>query len=150
MNDVKILSDVERILAEKGYNPKLNEGSVTVPVGSRENPFPCVILIDETNLTISCEVATWGQLKEKVNPEMQEDLFLALLDMNSQILPYAFSVLSDIDGEDTDKNGWPVVLIDSMPVGDISEGELLDSMTKLGAALLTAKNLFDVTLVSAL
>ena len=90
MNDVQTLCDVERILSEKGYNPKLNDNSVTVPVGNVECPFPCVILMDETNLTISCEVATWGQLKAKVASEMQEDLFLALLDMNSQILPYAF------------------------------------------------------------
>jgi hypothetical protein len=150
MNDIKTLVDVERILAEQGYAPQLNENSVSVPVGGDSAPFPCVILMDDTNLTISCEISTWGQMTSRISDEMKEDFFLSLLDMNSQTLPYAFSVLTDIDGEGEDKSEWPVVLIDSMPVGDISEEELLASMRSLGAALLTAKNLFDVSLVESL
>ena len=150
MNDIKTLADVERVLEEKGYKSQLNENNVTVSVGSENAPFPCVILIDETNLTISCEITTWGQMIERISSEMREEFFLSLLDMNSQTLPYAFSVLTDIDGEGEDKASWPVVLIDSVPVGDISEDELLASMRSLNAALLTAKNLFDVNLVGSL
>ena len=150
MNDIKTLVDVERILAEQGYKPQLNENSVAVPVGSESAPFPCIILMDETNLTISCEITTWGQMTSKITDEMKEDFFLSLLDMNSQTLPYAFSVLTDIDGEGDDRESWPVVLIDSLAVGDISQDELLSSMRSLSAALLTAKNLFDVSLVESL
>lgn len=150
MNDVSILADVERILSEHGYKAQLNENNVMVPVGSEASPFPCVILMDDTNLTISCEIATWGAMMKRIDSGMQEDFFLGLLDMNSQTLPYAFSVLTDIDGEGDDRSSWPVVLIDSMPVGDISESELLSAMTSLNAALLTAKNLFDVSLVENL
>ena len=81
---------------------------------------------------------------------MREDLFLALLDLNTQTLPYAFAVLTEIDGEDGDKSSWPVVLIDSMPVGDISEDELLQSLSSLLAALQTASNLYNVSVVDSL
>lgn len=150
MNDVKTLVDVERILEKQGYKPQINENSVAVPVGGSSAPFLCIILMDDTSLTISCEISTWGQMLKRTTEDMKEDFFLSLLDMNSQTLPYAFSVLTDIDGEGEDQNEWPVVLIDSMPVGDISENELLASMRSLSAALLTAKNLFDVSLVESL
>ena len=150
MNDIKILADAERVLAEHGYAPTLNEGSVTLPIGAEDSPFPCIILMDETNLTISCEIDTWGSLQNRVNPEMKDDLYLAMLDLNTQTLPYAFAVLTDIDGEDEDKASWPVVLIDSMPVGDISEGELLESFNGLLAALQTASNLYNVSVVESL
>jgi hypothetical protein len=81
---------------------------------------------------------------------MKDDLFLAMLDLNTQILPYAFGVLTDIDGEDGDESDFPVVLIDSMPIGDISEGELLESMRSLLAALQTASSLYNVSVVETL
>lgn len=150
MNDIKTLADAERVLSEHGYKPTLNEGSVTLPIGAEGSPFPCIILIDETNLTISCEIDTWGSLQDRVSPDMKDDLYLAMLDLNTQTLPYAFAVLTDIDGEDDDKATWPVVLIDSMPVGDISEGELLESMRSLLAALQTASSLYNVSVVESL
>jgi hypothetical protein len=150
MNDIKILSDVEKVLAEHGYKPTLNEGSVTLPIGAESSPFPCIILMDEISLTISCEIDTWGNLQKRVKPEMKEDFNLAILDLNTQTLPYAFAVISDIDGEDDDTSEFPFVLIDSMPVGDISEGELLESMRSLLAALQTASSLYDVSVVESL
>lgn len=150
MNNIKILADVEKVLAEHGYNPTLNESSVTLPIGAEGSPFPCIILIDETNLTISCEIGTWGNLQERVSPKMRDEFYLAMLDLNTQTLPYAFAVLTDIDGEDEDKSTWPVVLIDSMPVGDISENELLESLRSLLAALQTASNLYNVSVVENL
>jgi len=150
VNDVANLVDVERVLESHGYNVTLNENSVMVSVGNEKAPFPCVIVMDDVNLTVSCEIATWGDMVKRIGPKESEDFFLSLLDMNSQILPYAFSVLTDIDGEDEDRDEWPVVLIDSIPVGDISENELLSAMTSLNAALLTAKNLFSVSLVELL
>ena len=150
MNDVKTLVDVERVLTEHGYTPTLNDSSVSLPMGAEGSPFPCVILMDETNLTISCEIDTWGSLQNRVDPKMRDDLYLAMLDLNTQTLPYAFAVLTDIDGEDEDKSIWPVVLIDSMSVGDISEEELLESLRSLLAALQTASNLYNVSVVENL
>ena len=150
MNDIKTLTEVYNVLLEHGYIPSLNDGSVTLPIGSADSPFPCIVLMNDTNLTISCEIDTWGNLQKRVNPEMKDDLYLAMLDLNTQTLPFAFAVLSDIDGEDDDTSEFPVVLIDSMPVGDISEGELLESIRALLAALKTASNLYNVSVVESL
>ena len=104
MNDIKTLADIERVLSEHGYKPSLNEGNVILPIGAEGSPFPCVILMDDTNLTISCEIDTWGNLQDRVTPDMKDDLYLAMLDLNTQTLPYAFAVLTEIDGEDGDKS----------------------------------------------
>jgi hypothetical protein len=106
--------------------------------------------MDDTNLTISCEIDTWGNLQKRVTPDMKDDLYLAMLDLNTQTLPYAFAVLTEIDGEEDDQSRFPVVLIDSMPVGDISDDELLSSLSSLLAALQTASNLYNVSVVEAL
>jgi len=147
MNDIKILADVEKVLAEHGYKPTLNDGSVSVPVGSEEKPFPCLILMDETNLTVICEIDTYGNMMSRVADEDREDFHLAMLDLNSQMNSYAFTVMSDIDDPDAggNKDNWPVALINSIPVGDICEDELLVGMTALQSALLTASSLFTVS-----
>jgi hypothetical protein len=147
MNDIKTLVDVERVLTEHGYKPTLNEGSVSVPVGSEEKPFPCLILMDETNLIVLCEIDTYGNMMSRVADEDREDFHLAMLDLNSQMNSYAFTILSNIDDPDAgdDKDKWPVALVNSIPVGDICEDELLVGMTALQSALLTASSLFTVT-----
>ena len=147
MNDVKALQDVVDILSQHGFKPTLNENSVSVPVGSEEKPFPCLILIDETNLTVLCEIDTYGNMMSRVADEDREDFHLAMLDLNSQMNSYAFTVMSDIDDPDAggNKDKWPVALINSIPVGDICEDELLVGMTSLQSALLTASSLFTVS-----
>jgi len=147
MNDVQTLQNVVDILSQHGFKPTLNESSVSVPVGSEEKPFPCLILMDETNLTVLCEIDTYGNMMSRVADEDREDFHLAMLDLNSQMNSYAFTVMSDIDDPDagSDKDKWPVALINSIPVGDICEDELLVGMTALQSALLTASSLFTVT-----
>jgi len=152
MNDIQTLQDVVDVLTEHGYAPTLNEGSVSVPVGSEENPFPCLILMDETNLTVLCEIDTYGNMMSRVADEDREDFLVAMLDLNSQMNSYAFTTMSDIDDPEAgeNKDNWPVALINSIPVGDICEAELLEGMNALQAALLTAKGLFEVSLVESL
>ena len=152
MNDVKTLNDVVDILSQHGFKPTLNENSVSVPVGSEEKPFPCLILMDETNLTVLCEIDTFGNMMSRVADEDREDFLVAMLDLNSQMNSYAFTIMSDIDDPDAgeDKDNWPVALTNSIPVGDICEAELLAGMGALQSALLTAKSLFTVSVVGSL
>lgn len=146
MNDVQTLQNVVDILTQHGFTPTLNEDSVSVPVGSEEKPFPCLILMDKTNLTVLCEIDTFGNMMSRVADEDREDFLIAMMDLNSQMNSYAFTVLSDIDDPEAgeNKDNWPVALINSIPVGDICEDELLAGMNALQAALLTAKSLFTV------
>lgn len=153
MNDIKTLADVERVLTEHGYSPTLNEGSVTLPIGAEGSPFPCLILMDGTNLTVICEIDTWGNIMNRIPPAMREDFFFAQCHLNSQMNSFAFTVIPDMDGDgedDDDRENCPVALINSMPIGDISEGELLESMRSLLAALQTASTLYSVSAVESL
>ncbi len=152
MNDIQTLQDVVDVLTEHGYTPTLAENKVTLPIGSAESPFPCIILMDETYLTVFCEIDTYGNMMSRVSEEDREDFLVAMLDLNSQMNSYAFTVMSDIDDPDAgeDKGNWPVALINSVPIGDLSEAELLESMRALQAALLTAKSLFTVSVVENL
>ena len=152
MNDIQTLQNVVDVLTEHGYAPVLNEGSVSVPVGSDEKPFPCLILMDETYLTVVCELDTYGGMMSRVADADREDFLVAMMDLNSQMNSYAFTVMSDIDDPDAgeNKDSWPVSLINSVPVGDLSEAELLEGMRALQSALLTAKSLFTVSMVENL
>jgi len=152
MNDVQTLQNVVDVLSQHGFKPILNENSVSVPVGSEEKPFPCLILMDDMNLTVICEIDTFGNMMSRVADEDREDFMVAMLDLNSQMNSYAFTIMSDIDdpaaGEN--KDNWPVALVNSIPVGDICEAELLAGMGALQSALLTAKSLFTVNVVGSL
>jgi len=152
MNDVKTLQDVVDILTQHGFTPTLNENSVSVPVGAEEKPFPCLILMDETNLTILCEIDTFGNMMSRVSDADREDFLVAMLDLNSQMNSYAFTIMSDIDDPEAgeNKDDWPVALFNSIPVGDICEAELLECMSALQSALMTAKSLFTVSVVGSL
>lgn len=152
MNDIQTLQNVVDVLTEHGYAPVLNENNVSVPVGSEDSPFPCVILMDKTYLTVVCEIDTYGNMMSRVADEDREDFLLAMMDLNSQMNSYAFTVMSDIDDPDAgeNKDDWPVALVNSVPIGDLSEAELLEGMRALQAALLTAKSLFSVSVVENL
>ncbi len=147
MNDIKTLADVERVLSDHGYTPNLNECSVTLPIGSEESPFPCVIVMDDTYLSVVCEIDTYGNMMGRLDAECREDFLKAMLDMNSQMNSYAFTLMTDIDDPNAGENedDWPVSLFNSIPVGDISDGELLESIRGLQSALITAKSLFTVS-----
>lgn len=149
MNDIKTLDDVEKVLKEQGFAPVRNEHSVALPVGGDAHPFPAKVFMDETYLMVVCQIDTWGNMLSRVPTDDREEFHLAIYDMNSQMNSYAVTVLSDIDGEGDDKDDWPVALINSIPVGDISEGELLEGIRGLQAALITIKSVFDVCLVPA-
>ena len=92
MNDIQTLQDVVDVLTEHGYTPTLAENKVTLPIGSAESPFPCIILMDETYLTVFCEIDTYGNMMSRVSEEDREDFLVAMLDLNSQMNSYAFTV----------------------------------------------------------
>jgi len=147
MDNINSSEKVMKVLASMGYESEAVECGVRFGIGDTENAFPVVILIDDKDMIINCEIAKWGEISSNVAEDMKDAFFLGLLDINTQILPYSVAVVSNIDGEEDDRDSWPVVLIDSMPIGDISEDELRSSIQSLMKALHTAKDLFSVVLV---
>jgi len=73
-----------------------------------------------------------GDIKEE---EMSKVLF-ALLDYNTMIRPYAFAVISVAEDPGLDdEEKWPIVLTDSLPLGDLSTEEVTAAVESLWSAL---------------
>lgn len=127
------LGQIAEALEEMGYEIHLHEDAIHTKVGGRSNPFMAVLTINENNeLVITCKVAKLGDYDEDKVPELQ----FALLDANTQIRPYAFGIISGVDNpEMEDVEEFPIVLTDSLPLGDFCGEELQSSMDSLLMAI---------------
>lgn len=133
------------VLEANAYECKLNENSVQVKVGSKKNPIAGVITIDEASnsMNITCRIARLGDIPEENVPQFMA----ACLDANTRILPYAFGLLTASDNVDLDDpKEWPIVLVDSIPLGDLSEEEFLSSMSDLWIALQASRDVLSSAL----
>ncbi|MCD6436578.1 MAG: hypothetical protein J7L15_09410 [Clostridiales bacterium] len=139
MDIIKSLDDVVNVLSGLGYSVTRQDQCVSVAVGNVSSPFPAIITIEDNSLSVTCEVAK----KCNINKEVEIDFLWGMADINTDICPYALAVIS----EDVHEDRWPIVLIDSMPIGDLSEEELESSMDSLLFALLSIKDLFQAGLV---
>ncbi len=133
MTDIRNLNDVTGVLEELGYDVKEGDNAVHVAVGGSEKPFVAVLTIDQSDqLMITCKVAKLGDLREEEIPQVQ----FYLLDTNSRIMPFAFAIITaSDDAEMEDAADYPIVLLDSMPLGDLSSHELASAMDSLLVAV---------------
>lgn len=135
MNNISSLEQIEEVLESAGYEAFRDEEGVVMKIGGRSAPFTSVFTIDEgrSQVIINCQIARMGDIKEE---EISHVLF-SLLDYNSMVRPYAFAVISSAEDPDLDDEAsWPVVLTDSLPLGDLSPGEIIASVESLWSALL--------------
>ncbi|MBZ0264405.1 hypothetical protein K8I28_07025 [bacterium] len=136
------LPQFAEVLENNAYECKLDDQSVQVKVGSKENPIVGVITIDDSNnsLNITCRIARLGDIPEDNVPQFMA----ACLDANTRILPYAFGLLTASDNPALDDpREWPIVLVDSMPLGDLSEEEFLSAMSNLWIALQASRDVLS-------
>ena len=135
---IETLEQVLDVLEAQGYKARLIPGgAVAVEVGGANEPFSAVITASEegAEFVITCQLAVLGDIEE----ELSAQFMLAALDANTALRPYAFAVISDTDDPELeDADQWPVVLTSSIPVGDLSEGELGVAMDGLWSALSAA------------
>lgn len=138
MTNIASLQQVAEVLEENGYSVKEHHNAVHIAVGGTQTPFIAVITISESNeLVVTCQVAKLGDFNEDDIPTVQ----FFLLDANTRIQPYAFGILTSSDNTELDDaSQYPIVLIDSMPLGDISEAELTASMDSLLVALQSSED----------
>lgn len=135
---IETLEQVMEVLEAQGYAPRLDtDRAVMVDIGGANQPFVAVITKDDANaeLSITCQLAELGDIDE----ERSGQFMLGALDANTAIRPYAFAVISDTDDATLeDPERWPIVLTSSVPIGDLSEGELCVAMDSLWSALSAA------------
>ena len=138
---IHTLEEMAALLEDSGFHVAQGDQflAVKVPHAGHE-PKNALLTIDEirNKLIISCRVARYGDIQENRLSAFQA----ALLDANTRIDPFAFATITDQDDPDIgSSDNWVVVLIESMPMGDISPDELNTAMTDLAHALPIADEL---------
>jgi len=143
---IETLQQVAEVLEDLGYNVKSHDDAVHIAVGGTDNPFVAVITINEQNeLVITCQVAKLGDLNEDEIPTVQ----FYLLDANTRIRPFAFGIITASDDpEYDDAADYPIVLTDSIPLGDLCEDELTAAMDSLLVALKSSDEALRIGLES--
>ena len=134
MKNISSLEQIEEVLESAGYETIRNNEGVVMKIGGKSIPFTSVFTIDKghNQVIINCQIARMGDIKEE---EMSNVLF-TLLDYNTMIRPYAFAIISATEDPDLDdEEKWPIVLTDSLPLGDLSDQEILASVESLWSAL---------------
>ena len=133
------IEELSTTLEELGYEIVNHDSFVTVNVQG----FPATIHKVGESLEITCKIATLGYVLESKH----EEFAMACLDLNSRILPYAVALLSDVDDDSlSGPEHWPIVLIDSIPLGDLSIDELSKEMDGLCQAILSSKQVLEIGL----
>jgi hypothetical protein len=131
------LPEIADALTALGHEAQLTPNAVHTAVGGSDSPFPTVLTLDgEGSLVTTCRVARLGDVTD-----LEKFLFLAL-DLNTRILPYAVGLLTEADGQEGDEDDWPIVLCNSVPLGDLCADELAASMNGLFRALVTCGSEF--------
>jgi hypothetical protein len=141
MENISNIEQLNEALTSLGYEtcPQPNFVAVKISGGSSNNHFTTICRFVDNQLVISCKLFSLADVAD----ENESVLNSAALNYNSLVLPFSFATLSA--GSDSDEEGT-FVLIDSMPVGDLSVDELEKEMKALLAAILTAAPVIKVGL----
>ena len=142
---INTLKQVVELLKTLGYKVVLQKQSVSFLIGGTNTPFTAIITIDKTGkqLLVTCQVAKVGDFPEN----NLFDLFVACLDLNTRITPFAFGIITSSDNPSLDNEKiWPIVLIDSILIGDLSEEEFKVEIENLWIALSTGAEVIKVGL----
>jgi hypothetical protein len=136
---------LEQLLVNYGYLPKVSGDTVFVPLGGMETPYTAAFTFNKQGqIQITCQLARLGDFAENKLAEVS----LAALDANTQISPYAFAIIGASEGE-VEIHSCPVVLIDTLPVSDLCEEEVLFSLDKLLEALTFSRDILKLGLAES-
>lgn len=133
--DISTLRDVAQALEDLGFEAALDQdfAAVKVPAPSGKT-FHAIFTIDElrNRLAITCEVAKYK--------EIAEDQLLTFLaaqsDANTRIAPFAFATISSFDDPArASAEEWIFVIIETLPLGDLSRSDLASVTEDLMAAM---------------
>ncbi len=150
MGTIKTLEQVADALGDLGYDAIHENDAVRTAVGGSEAPFTAVLTTtaDASELVITCQLAKVGDIPD----EQSETFAWACLDANTRVRPYSLATITGADDEnldDDDEAEYPIVLTDSVPLGDLSESELGSAMDNLWEALSAASLVLKFVLQEA-
>ncbi|OVE81396.1 hypothetical protein BVY04_03455 [bacterium M21] len=145
VNTITTLAETADVLLKNGFKTELNTDFVITQIGGEENPFSAILSInnEDKQLLITCKLAVINDFDEDHIAAMA----LAALDMNTCIRPFAFAIISDTDNPELDDAGkWPLVLTDSMPLGDLCDEDLIATMDALIEAIVASRGVLEIGL----
>jgi hypothetical protein len=130
---LKSLHTIASTLEEAGYTTTRDETAVFVDLHHDGKPYPAVLQLQEDALHVTCQLG-------KLSDFDQDQLSLVAINAlaaNVEMLPYAFAIIKPTGSADEDTVAdSPLVLINSVPVEDLSEDEVLWDLQKLQSALI--------------
>ena len=132
------LEGISSALQDLGFETARQEDGITTVINIEDKQFPVVLAIDPEGdaLRISANVGIIGDLVDDTEDcEQICGLMSGCALLNPLITPFALGVLED-DTDEVDDD--PVVLVNRVPLGDFSVGELDSAMGSLREALVAA------------
>jgi len=145
MTRIHGLEQIAEALESGGYEIELADDTIRLKVGGMVRPFVAVMRVNEagSDLAISCQLAKLGDIAA----DHLLEFVVACLDANTRIRPYAFATITASDRPDLDDpEDWPVVITNSVPMGDLSTEELQSAMDSLWAALTSSADVLRIGL----
>ena len=130
---LKSLHTIASTLEDAGYTTTHDENAVFVELHHDGKPYPAVLQLQDDALHLTCQLG-------KLSDFDQDQLSLVAVNAlaaNVEMLPYAFAIIKPTDGADAEAvSESPLVLINSVPIEDLSEDEVLWDLQKLQSALI--------------
>lgn len=130
---LRSLTSISSTLEEAGYTTTQDENAVFVELSHGDKVRAAVLQLQDGALHVTLQLA-------KLSDFDQDQLALVAINAlaaNVEMLPYAFAIIKPADNaDDAAVSGSPLVLINSVPIEDLSEDELLWDIQKLQSALI--------------
>lgn len=142
LNSVPTLSSA---LINLGYpvlstDPAHNSISLVIEVSGQRYPTLIDINDDGTAARIEVKIASAGDLPE--DSQLLAAAALGLLSLNASIAPFAVAVHAPEHESDSNGEDAPITLVNEIPLGDLSTGELESAMMSCRRAImLTTQNI---------
>ena len=140
---LKSLTSIAQTLEAAGYTTTRDDDAVFVELRHEAQVRPAVLELEDGALHVTCQLA-------KLSDFDQDQLSLVAVNAlaaNVEMLPYAFAIIKPADGADAAAVAdSPLVLINSVPVEDLSEDELLWDIQRLQSALIAGANAISTAL----
>lgn len=127
---LKTIDEIAAVIAQDHEVVDYSPSTVTFVVIGEKKPIHAVLAISDATARITCQIAGM----ESVAPEDYTAIMAVCLNANQVICPYAFSLLQMTETPQL-LSDFTLVLIDSLPLIDLSPEELCASIDSLLQAL---------------
>ena len=135
------IEEIANVLEMKGYEVQIDGANILTKVGGQANPYTAVLHLSDAKLNITCELAKLGEFSE----DNLSLLAFQALSANTVVDPYAFAIIdSSDDPEIENAEDFTLVLTDTVPTDNLSEGEIAFAMDSLWDALTESVDVLKV------